>query len=68
MLALLWGYLLLGFVLNFTYLVWEKWTKPEQRPDDIYQVLVMAGMFLVGVPLWPIVWYVRVKDWRRRKD
>lgn len=55
-------YLAVGFILNFALVVWEKARKPEQRPDTLLEVLVMAGMFIVGIPLWPIGWWVRIQD------
>jgi hypothetical protein len=58
---------MLGFVLNFIYVVWEKWTKPEQRPDTFLEVFVMIIFFIVGILIWPLAWGVRISDWSKKK-
>jgi len=56
-------YLILGFVLNFSYIVWVKWSKPEQRPDTFLEVFVMAALFAVGLIIWPVAWWSRLERW-----
>jgi len=57
-----------GFILNFAFIIWEKWRIPEQRPQSLLEVFVMSLMFLVGVPLWPVAWWVRIQDVVKRKE
>ena len=61
-------YLAVGFILNLAFIIWEKATHQEQRPETYLEVLVMALMFLVGVPFWPVVWWVRIQDWRGKRE
>ena len=65
-LKIIYIYLAVGFILNFSFIVWDKARKPEQRPETYLEVLVMVVMFILGIPLWPFAWRSRIADcWRK---
>jgi len=61
-------YVVVGYLLNFVYVVWDKSRHPEQRPQTMLELLIMVLLFLVGVLIWPLAWCVRIVGWVRAKS